>query len=55
MTAKRRVKQRYKLRKAPFFVIFFFVICMCVGIAADEPARVFEQAVRVCLSCIGIG
>ncbi len=55
MTAKRRGRPGYKLRKAPFFVIFFFVICMCIGIAADEPARVFEQAVRVCLSCIGIG
>ena len=55
MTAKLRLRKRYKLRKAPFFVIFFFLLCVCVGIAVDEPSRVFEQAVRVCLSCIGIG
>jgi hypothetical protein len=55
MTAKRRLKKQYRLRKAPFFIIFFFLFCMAIGIAADEPMRVLEQAVRVCLSCIGIG
>ena len=55
MTAKVRVRKRYKLRKAPFLVIFFFLALTFVGIAADEPARVLEQAIRVCLNCIGIG
>ncbi len=55
MTAKRRNKNKYHLRKAPFAVISFFLLCIFIGIAAGEPSRVFEQAVRICLSCIGIG
>jgi len=55
MTGKQRLKKRYRLRQAPFYVIFFFLVCLIVGIAANEPRRILEQAVRVCLSCIGIG
>ncbi len=45
----------YRLRKAPVVIIFLFLLLWLAGIAADEPTRVLEQAVQVCLSCIGIG
>lgn len=43
------------VRKAPFFVILAFMLLGLAGIATGEPQRVLEQAIRVCLSCIGIG
>ncbi|OGQ94974.1 MAG: hypothetical protein A2521_06375 [Deltaproteobacteria bacterium RIFOXYD12_FULL_57_12] len=43
------------VRKAPFLVLLFFVILFALGVAAGEPRRVLEQAVSICLSCIGIG
>ena len=55
MVTEKRKKEQYRLRKAPFYVIGFFLCCVFIGIAADEPRRILEQAVRVCLSCIGIG
>jgi len=43
------------LRKKPFAVIFIFLLIWMAGVATGEPGRVLEQAVRICLSCIGIG
>lgn len=40
---------------APFLIILFFLIMGIIGIMAGEVGRVLEQAVQVCLSCIGIG
>mgnify|MGYP005838892721 CR=1 FL=1 len=48
-------KNRYHPRKAPFIVIVIFLLIGMAGIYTGEPQRVWEQAVRVCLSCIGIG
>ncbi len=42
-------------RKKVIFLFAFFVILMVVGLALGEYARVLEQAITVCLSCIGIG
>lgn len=42
-------------RKAPFALLFIFMIMLLAGIATGEPGRVLEQAVKICLSCIGIG
>jgi hypothetical protein len=42
-------------RRAPFIFLLLFVILLLVGIAAEEPMRVLEQARQICLSCIGIG
>ncbi|MFA7382699.1 MAG: CD1871A family CXXC motif-containing protein [Desulfurivibrionaceae bacterium] len=36
-------------------VIAAFLLLWLVGVATGEPGRVLEQAVQVCLSCIGIG
>ena len=44
-----------KVRVAPFVTILFFVIMGIFGIMTGEVSRVLEQAVQVCLSCIGIG
>jgi hypothetical protein len=50
-----RAKKRKKIRKAPFVTILFFLIMAIAGIMTGEVNRVLEQAVQVCLSCIGIG
>jgi membrane protein required for beta-lactamase induction len=42
------------LRKAPLMVILAFLLLWLLGVATGEPARVMEQALQVCLSCIGI-
>ena len=44
-----------QVRVAPFVTILFFVIMGIFGIMTGEVSRVLEQAVQVCLSCIGIG
>lgn len=53
-SAKKRRKW-HKAKKGPFIVITFFLVIWFIGIASGEPVRVLEQAVRVCLNCIGIG
>jgi hypothetical protein len=42
-------------RSTSFLVILFFLGLLLTGIASGEPERVLEQAVQICLSCIGIG
>ena len=48
-------KEEKRIRMAPFITILFFLIMGIVGIMSGEVGRVLEQAVQVCLSCIGIG
>lgn len=55
MPPQRRHKTRPAVRKAPFIVILGFLIMGMIGIAVGEPGRVMQQAIQVCLSCIGIG
>ncbi len=43
------------IRKTPFVVILGFMLLGIIGIATGEPQRVLEQAILICLSCIGIG
>lgn len=43
------------IRKAPLVAISVFLLMALAGIAVNEPSRVLEQALQVCLSCIGIG
>lgn len=44
-----------RVRIAPFVTILVFLIIGILGIMTGEVKRVLEQAVQVCLSCIGIG
>lgn len=48
-------KLSFKIEKIPFVVIFFFILIWIAGVVSGEPTRVLEQAVQICLSCIGIG
>lgn len=48
-------KKSKRIRIAPFITILFFLGMGMIGIMAGEVSRVLEQAVQVCLSCIGIG
>jgi hypothetical protein len=54
MTAKKTNKEK-KVRIAPFITMLVFLIMGIFGIMTGEINRVLEQAVQVCLSCIGIG
>ena len=51
----RELRKKRTIRKPPFVVIPAFLFLWLIGIATGEPARVLEQALQVCLSCIGIG
>lgn len=42
-------------RKKFIFLFAFFFILMVAGLLLGEYTRVLEQAITVCLSCIGIG
>ena len=51
----RDLRKKRPIRKAPVVVIPVFLLLWLIGVATGEPARVLEQAVQVCLSCIGLG
>ena len=53
--AEKSRKKKHKVRKAPFVIILVFLIIGTIGVATGETGRVLEQAIQVCLSCIGIG
>jgi hypothetical protein len=44
-----------KKRKLPIFLFILFVVLMAVGLSLGEYSKVLEQAITICLSCIGIG
>ncbi|MBW2501427.1 MAG: hypothetical protein JRD39_00680, partial [Deltaproteobacteria bacterium] len=48
-------KASQRVRIAPFVTILVFLIIGIMGIMTGEVKRVLDQAVQVCLSCIGIG
>jgi hypothetical protein len=41
--------------KMPFFLILLFLLLFLAGLNLGEAAFVWERAVQICLSCIGIG
>ena len=53
--AEKREENTKGIRIAPFVTILFFLVMGMIGIMTGEVGRVLEQAVQVCLSCIGIG
>jgi len=44
-----------KIRKAPLIAISIFTVLWLLGVMTSEPQQVLSQAIRICLSCIGIG
>jgi len=53
--AKKKKEKTRSIRTAPFVTILIFLVMGMIGITTGEVGRVLEQAVQVCLSCIGIG
>ncbi|MBU0481687.1 MAG: hypothetical protein KKG47_11360 [Proteobacteria bacterium] len=47
--------EKPRVRKRPVIAVLVFIAVWMIGIACGEPSRVLEQAVQICLSCIGIG
>ena len=54
LTGKTDMKNT-KSRKTPFLLLLLFLVLLLVGINVGEVSAVWEKAVRICLSCIGIG
>ena len=55
MMADSTEKKAKRVQMAPFITILVFLIIGIFGIMTGEVGRVLQQAVQVCLSCIGIG
>ena len=53
--AEKREENTKGIRIVPFVTILIFLVMGMIGIMTGEVSRVLEQAVQVCLSCIGIG
>jgi len=43
------------VKHSPKIILFLAVTAVVAGVLMQEPSKVFDQAIRVCLSCIGIG
>lgn len=39
----------------PYALLLVFLVLFAAGVTLGEPEAVFEKAVTICLSCIGIG
>ncbi|MFZ5776293.1 MAG: CD1871A family CXXC motif-containing protein [Thermodesulfobacteriota bacterium] len=55
MVRRREQRNVRQVRRAPLLVLAGSLVVWMIGVATGEPARVLEQAVQVCLSCIGVG
>ena len=44
-----------KSGKGAFFLIVLFIILILIGINTGEVSAVWEKAVSICLSCMGVG
>jgi len=42
-------------RISPFLLVVFFSLLIVAGINAGEVPEIKKKAVKICLSCIGIG
>lgn len=40
--------------KAPYILLLLFLVLLLIGINTGEVASVWEKAVSICLSCMGI-
>ena len=40
--------------KSPYILLLLFLVLLLVGINMGEVASVWEKAVSICLSCMGI-
>lgn len=41
--------------RLPFALLCLFLALFVLGVTLGEPEAVFEKAVAICLSCIGVG
>lgn len=51
----KQTQKKPHIKKTPFVVLSLFIVILLAGIVTGEPKRVLDQAVQICLSCIGIG
>ncbi len=40
---------------SPYLLLLFFVALFIIGVNSGEFVAVLEKAIRICLSCIGVG
>ena len=46
---------RFLIRNLPTIVLIVSMSLLIAGIYLNEPRRVFNAAISICLACIGIG
>lgn len=54
-TPRGQVKKAPPVRRFPLILLVVSLILFISGLNSGEPVSVWEKAVRICLSCIGIG
>ncbi len=43
------------MKKIKFFLLGILILSLIIGIIIGEPKFVLNKAIKICLSCIGIG
>ncbi len=54
-TPRGQAEKAAPLRRFPLILLVVSLILFISGLNSGEPVSVWEKAVRICLSCIGIG
>ncbi|MDD3930798.1 MAG: CD1871A family CXXC motif-containing protein [Eubacteriales bacterium] len=44
-----------KDRQIRLLILAISVVCLTAGLLRQEPLRVLQRAIQICLGCIGIG
>lgn len=44
-----------KMQGIQYGVLIISIVMIGVGIHLQQPQQIFQQAIRICLECIGIG
>ena len=47
--------KKMKKRNLPFLLMILFALLIVLGINLDEVSAVIDKAIKICLSCMGIG
>jgi len=47
--------QKNGISRKSLLLLFFFLLLMLAGISEGEVSAVWEKAINICLSCIGVG
>lgn len=49
------MEKRIGIKVLRYSVLLVAIIMISVGVSKGQPYQIFQQAIRICLECIGIG